>query len=180
MHRPSPPTEFLLWLDRFLGTWECDGQRYTVDRRADGWLKAESSGGKRASLQRLLANGRQVEPAPSPLGMYPVVLSQGLMRLWLKPKEFDRLREAWRVSSGMRLILATIERNIRESDEATRREKFGAMWTAGRGRRRAWTKEDVAVCKTLMEAYDSERRGGRTSRGAGPSPRRYLATIRAP
>jgi hypothetical protein len=75
MQRPALPVDFLLWLDRYVGTWDLDGQYYIVHRRADGWLEARGPGYKVALLAQLLANGKRIKPAESPLGMYPVLLS---------------------------------------------------------------------------------------------------------
>jgi hypothetical protein len=158
MQRPALRVDFLLWLDEYVGMWDCEGQRYRMDRRPDGWLEARTSDYKKAaSLKWLLANGRRIKPPTSPLGNYPVTLSQDVMRLWLKPDEFRRFREAWRVRLGMELLLQAIERNIRESDEATRRKKFEAMWAAARSRSRRWTKEDAEVSETLMAEFKSAK-----------------------
>jgi hypothetical protein len=154
MHRPALQVDFLLWLDRFVGTWKCRGKGYMIDRRPDGWLQAWSSSYKSVSLKWLLANGKRVEPPPSPLGLYPVVISQDMMKLWLKPEEFQHLREAWRVSSGMKLILRAIERSIRECDDETRREKFGQTWATRRGGQR-WTQEDSEFYKARIAEYRS-------------------------
>jgi len=78
MQRPALKVDFLLWLDRYVGTWDYDGQRYTIRRRNDGWLEAKGPDYEATVLSELLANGQRIEPAQSPLGMYPVLLSQPL------------------------------------------------------------------------------------------------------
>jgi hypothetical protein len=55
MKRPALPVEVLHWLDRYVGTWEYDGQRYIVRRRADGRLAAKGSYYNVAPLNQLLA-----------------------------------------------------------------------------------------------------------------------------
>ena len=158
MQRPALQVDFLLWLDRYVGTWEYDSQRYTIRRRNDGWLEARGPDYKIASLNELLAKGKRIEPAESPLGMYPVLLSQPLMKLWLKPDEMEHLRNAWRVGRGMRLIVKAIESNIRESDEATQRAKFEKMWLLGRRYDESWTVEDSSVYPKLMAEFEEDTR----------------------
>jgi len=156
MQLPPLQVDFLLWLDRYVGTWECDGQRYVVPRRHDGWLKARGPDHKETPLTPLFANGKRISPAQSPLGMYPVMLSANLMELWLKPDEMKRLRNAWGVGPGQKLILEAIEQNIRESDESTRRRKFEKMWLAGRGYNDPWTDDDSQVYDKLRAEYEAE------------------------
>jgi hypothetical protein len=119
-------------------------------------LEATAPDSKVALLSELLARGKRVEPPQSPLGMYPVLLSQPLMELWLKPEEMDRLRNAWRVSRGMKLIVEAIEQNIRESDEATRRAKFDKMWLLGKSYDEPWTEDDSEVYQTLLAEYEAD------------------------
>src|SRR5262249_8283273 len=91
--------------------------------------------------------------------MYPVVLYQELLEMWLTPEQYhgQNLRNAWRVGPGMRLLTRTIERNIRESDEETRRKKFEEMWHCGSGRDgEPWTEEDEEVYRTLLKEYESD------------------------
>jgi len=116
MQPMSLPTDFLLWLDRYLGTWDCDSQRYQVARRPDGWLEARTVDGRGTSLKWLLDNGKRIEPPPSPLGPHPLMIFDEMMQIWLMPDEYKCLRNAWRVGSGMKLIMEAIPRNIRESD----------------------------------------------------------------
>ena len=80
------------------------------------------------------------------------------MRIWLKPDEMEHLRNAWRVGRGMRLIVKAIERNIRESDEATRRAKFEKMWLLGRRYDESWTVEDSNVYRKLMAEFEEDTR----------------------
>jgi hypothetical protein len=96
--------------------------------------------------------------------MYPVLISQYLMELWLKPDEMNRLRNAWRVGQGMKLIVKAIEQNIRESDEATRRAKFERMWLAGRSYDEPWTEDDSEVYQTLLAEYEA----GTSKHGRNP------------
>jgi hypothetical protein len=156
MKRPALQVDFLLWLDRYVGTWAYDGQRYTIHRRSDGWLEATAPDYKVALLSELLTRGKRLEPAQSPLGMYPVALSQPLMELWLKPEELAGLRNAWRVSRGMKLIVEAIEQNIRESNEATRRAKFEKMWLLGKSYDEPWTEDDSEVYQKLLAEYEAD------------------------
>ena len=154
--KPPLPIDFLLWLDCNVGSWDCGGQQYVVSRRDDGWLWAWSKESDDVSLNWLLQNGKRVAPAESPLGMYPVALSADLMKLWLTPEQCNRLRQAWRVSTGMKIILSSIETAISECDQATRREKCGRMWAAGANEDAPWTEEDDAVYQMLMKQFTDE------------------------
>ena len=104
----------------------------------------------------MINKGKRIQPPPSPLGMYPLMISDEIMRIWLTPKEYERLRQAWRVGPGMNMILDAIERNVRENDEETRKRKLGQMWVAGRSCSKARTKEDAEVCERLMAEYKAE------------------------
>jgi hypothetical protein len=165
MQRPALQVDFLVWLDRYVGTWEFDGQQYTIRRRNDGWLEAKGPDYEVASLSDLLAKGKRIKPAQSPLGMYPILISHPLMELWLKPDEMDRLRNAWRVRLGMQLIVEAIEQNVRESDAATRRAKFEQMWLLGRSYDEPWTDEDSEVYPWLLAKYEAARA---VEEGPGP------------
>ena|SRR5262245_549036 len=156
MKRPALQVDFLLWLDRYIGTWDYNGERSTVRRREDGWLEASGPNYEVALLSELLAKGKRIEPAQSPLGMYPVLLSQPLMELWLRPDEMERLRNAWCVSRGMKLIVEAIERNIRESDNAIRRAKFEKMWLLGRSYNEPWSQDDAEVYRTLLAEFEAD------------------------
>jgi hypothetical protein len=145
-----------MWLDRYVGTWECSDQHYAVTRRPDGWLAARTVSGTPASLKWVLENGKRIQPPPSPLGVYPVMLSDTLMRVWLKPEEYERLSNAWRVGPGMQMILEAIERNVRESDDLTRKEKFGRLWAAHGSYSEPLTEEDAELCEVLMAEYRSK------------------------
>jgi hypothetical protein len=153
MQRPALQVDFLLWLDRYVGSWDIDGERHTLRRRNDGWLEARGPEYQPASLPQLLARGRRTEPAQSPLGMYPVLLSQTLMEIWLRSDQVEHLRNAWRVGPGIKLILKAIEQSIRESDEATRREKFEKMWLFGRSYDEPWSEEDSEVYERLRAEH---------------------------
>jgi hypothetical protein len=84
------------------------------------------------------------------------------MELWLKPDEREHLRGAWHVGYGMKLITRAIERNILESDEATRRAKFEKMRLFGRSYNEPWTDDDSEVYQRLLVAYEAAtRRRGR-------------------
>jgi hypothetical protein len=121
---------FLLWLQRFVGRWEAADSRYDVRRRPDGWLEAcrlEPFG--RTTLASLLASARLTELSDlRSLAPYPVVLSAALMQCWLTPEQYDRLRQAWRVSTGMRLIVETIEQNMREMSIEELADRWAAQW----------------------------------------------------
>jgi hypothetical protein len=90
--------------------------------------------------------------------MYPVLLSQPLMILLLKPDEMEHLWNAWRVGRGIKLIVKAIGRNIRESDEATQRAKFEKMWLLGRRYDESWTVEDSSVYPKLMAEFEEDTR----------------------
>jgi len=171
MKRPALQVDFLLWLHRYIGTWDYNGKRSTIRRRHDGWLQANGPNFEVALLRELLAKGKRIEPAESPLGMYPVLLSQPMMELWLRPDEMERFRNAWVVSLGRKLILEAIERNIRESDDATRRAKFEKMWLLGRSYKEPWGRDDAEVYRTLLAEFgaDTSKRGRirRTGRPVG-------------
>jgi hypothetical protein len=78
------------------------------------------------------------------------------MELWLKPEEMNRLRNAWRVGQGRKLIVEAIEQTIRECDEGTERRKFEAMWLAGRGYDEPCTEDDSEVYQTLLAEYERD------------------------
>jgi hypothetical protein len=67
MQRPALQVDFLLWLDRYVGTWDYEGQQYIVRRGEDGWLKARGPDYKHATLQPLLVKGKRIKPAESSL-----------------------------------------------------------------------------------------------------------------
>ena len=56
----------------------------------------------------------------------------------------------------MKLIVEAIERNIRESDEATRRAKFEAMWLFGWSDGEPWTEDDAEVYGRLWAEYEAD------------------------
>jgi hypothetical protein len=169
MKRPALQVDFLLWLNRYIGTWDYNGKRSSIRRRKDGWLEARGPNYEVALLSELLAKGKRIEPAQSPLGMYPVLLNQPLMKLWLRPDEMERLRNAWRVSRGMKHIVEAIERNIRESDDVTRRAKFEKMWLLGRSYKEPWSRDDAEVYRTLLAEFEADTsKHGRIRRTGRP------------
>jgi hypothetical protein len=86
-------------------------QRFIVRRRDNPVVRCTGVHPTVGPPNRLLAQGRRVEPGQNPLGMYSVLISYALMELWLKPDEMERLRNAWRVGAGMKLIVEALECN---------------------------------------------------------------------
>jgi hypothetical protein len=121
---------FLLWLQQFVGRWEAADAQYDVRRRPDGWLEAyrlEPFG--RTALSELLPSAHLAEPSGlRSLAPYPVVLSAPMMQGWLTPEQVDRLRQAWRVGTGMRLIVETIEQNMREMSVEELADRWPSQW----------------------------------------------------
>jgi len=126
---PLRDPAFLLGLGRFTGEWTTPRRTLHVDRRPDGWLSAHvAESSVHASLTTVLRDGTWQSPPPSPLGFYPVVLSQSLVSLWLSPEEQSRFRYAWAVREGQRILLETIERRIAELPESDRNARWLAWW----------------------------------------------------
>ncbi len=80
------------------------------------------------------------------------------MRLLIWPTESVCSRHPARL---VRTLIGTIERNIVESDEATRLENLGRMWVAGVKRSAPWTQEDIEVYDALLTEYRSDAHTGR-------------------
>ena len=106
--------KFLLWLGRFVGEWRTSETRAQIDRRSDGWLKARGLPEYDAiPLDAVILAGTLVRPPDSPLSLYPVRLSRPLMKLWLSAEKLSPLSNAWRVSTGMDMILKAIATDSR-------------------------------------------------------------------
>ena len=122
---------FLFWLARFVGTWKL-GAEALVQRRDDGFLEARLvEGYRQVPLASALGIGEFVKPAEGPLGPRPVKLSHALMHHWLTAEEMARLRNAWRVGVGSRLILEAIERRMAAMNPSQREARWLEWWTAG-------------------------------------------------
>src|SRR5262245_17521398 len=112
---------------------------------------AEVRRGDPKSLPWIFANAELTEPAISPLGPYPVGLSDSLMRLWLAPEIYERLRGAGNVGRGMDKILTAIEEAMRSADPQTFRDKKCAMWNSVP--EDAITAEDEVLLKKLLKDF---------------------------
>ena len=122
---------FLFWLAQFVGTWKL-GAEALVQRRDDGFLEARLvEGYRQVPLASALGIGEFVKPAEGPLGPRPVKLSHALMRHWLTAEETARLRNAWRVGVGMRLIVEAIERRMAAMNQSEREARWLEWWAAG-------------------------------------------------
>ena len=124
-YRPS----FLIWLDRFPGVWDREGERLEIGRRDDGLLWARDKEGKRQPLVDLVSGGwSKIEPPPGPLGMRPVMLSGRLIALWLEPEVAKKFAYAMFVSSGPRILMEKIETVINETPLELRERKWLSLW----------------------------------------------------
>jgi len=122
---------FLFWLGQFVGTWKL-GAEALVQRRDDGFLEARLiEGSRQVPLASALGIGGFVKAAEGPLGPRPVKLSHSLMRHWLTAEEMARLRNAWRVGVGMRLIAEAIEQRMAAMNQSEREARWLEWWAAG-------------------------------------------------
>jgi len=122
--------DFMLWLDRFVGTWAAGEQKFLVGRRRDGWLEAWNVTKKESvSLTWVFSHAEWIKPPAGPLGPLPACLSERLMQIWLSPEQCNQLRGAGNVGRGINLIYETVEKAMATCDPANRREKLMATWS---------------------------------------------------
>lgn len=144
---------FLLWLGQFVGQWKLKGE-LNVHRRNDGLLEAHSADWrKKVPLGSVFRGGKFVKQPKSPLGTYPVVLSDSLMKLWLTPEEYLHLRNAWHVSTGMKMILTAIEKRILELPKGERDRRWLAWWKAWTRSGPSLSSRDLATHRMLYRRY---------------------------
>jgi hypothetical protein len=123
---------FLLWLGQFVGEWKLQEFEVEVRRRDDGFIEANSLPGyEQVPLGLVLEKGKFVKPAESPLGPYPVGLSDRLLHHWLPAEEAARFHGAWHVGIGRRQMLEAIERRIAEMPQSEREARWLEWWAAG-------------------------------------------------
>lgn len=153
-YRPS----FLIWLDRFPGVWDREGERLTIGRRDDGLLWARNKEGKRQPLVDLVSDGwSRIEPPPGPLGMRPVMLSGRLIALWLEPEVAKKFAYAMFVSSGPRILLEKIEAVINETPLELRERKWLSWWKYHAEQApEVMTPEDLAEHHRLFEWFQND------------------------
>jgi hypothetical protein len=144
---------FLLWLGEFLGEWKLEGEvQVQVRRREDGFLRTLSLDGN-VPLGSVLRRGELVERPESPLGPYPVALSEALMSLWLAPERCLRLRGAGRVGAGQRIMLKALEESIAQTPQPQRDRRWLAWWTAGAASLPPLSDRDSATHRMLYRRY---------------------------
>src|SRR6266498_1902060 len=110
---PYPLSEgFLHCLAKYLGNWSDGESKFRISRRSDGWLEAwrtDSTETAEVPVGVVLRGAKKVSEPESPLGPYPIVVSEELMHTWLTPEEFERLRGGIHVSVGRKTIVESIE-----------------------------------------------------------------------
>lgn len=147
---------FLLWLERFVGEWKLKDE-IQVSRRDDGLLEAVSvdKGFKRVPLSPAIDKGEFIKPPKSPLGPYPVMLSIPLMWHWLPQKDFKKLKDAWHVGAGIKLILKAMERRIKAMSKAKRDKRWLEWWAQEAKTAPRMSPKDKATHLTLYRRYKS-------------------------
>src|SRR5579872_6047610 len=122
--------DFMLWLDKFVGTWSEGERQFLVGRRRDGWLEAWNATKKESgSLAWVLSHATRIKAPAGPLGPLPACLSERLMQIWLSPEQCYQLRGAGNVGRGINLIYDAVENAMASCDPANRREKLMATWS---------------------------------------------------
>jgi hypothetical protein len=154
------PDAFLHWLSKYLGDWSDGVSSFQIYRRSDGWIQAHRFGGTEVPgsvpVGLVLRNAKKVREPESPLGPYPIVLSQEMMRTWLTPEEFDRLRGGVHVSTGRNMILERIHQRIR----TTPRDKVRALeaegWARGVSTQLGIQESEESIVLELLREYQTE------------------------
>jgi hypothetical protein len=113
-------------------------------------------GVKKIPLGNVLDKGEFVKPPKSPLGPYPVVLSIDLMQHWVPPKDFEQLRGAWHIGSGIKLILETMEGRIKELSRAKRDKLWLEWWAKEAEYALRLSPKDKVAHMTLYHRYKRE------------------------
>ncbi len=144
---------FLFWLGKFLGDWNLKGE-YQVRRRDDGFLETLYFGkGKAKPLKSVLRDGKRVKRAMNPLGPYPAVISDPLMRLWLPKEEYSRLQNAWHVGRGRTQIVDAIEKSIKEFPKSERDKRWLWWWEGKDPSLKALSRRDNTTHRVLYRQY---------------------------
>jgi hypothetical protein len=148
---------FLFWLEKFLGEWELGGL-VQVSRRYDGFLEAFALGGKREkpSIGLVIKKGKLVKPAQSPLGPYPIMLSERLMYHWLSAEEAERLKAALHVGSGREIVIRKIEEQIAQMTPEERKARWLEWWEAWAGELAPLSEEETRAHQDLFRQYRLE------------------------
>ncbi|MGI9078314.1 MAG: hypothetical protein ACR2G6_13450 [Gemmatimonadaceae bacterium] len=156
---------FLLWLDRYLGSWRVGVHEFVISRNASGWLVGRDIAGKRVPLAKIIRKGTRSESRVDPftlgrppsLSARPVVVSQKLMDSWMVETERERFRGALRLSEGREKILELIERRIREKEEEQKRLGYLTRWADTLGRT-TLPGGDRRLLEDLLTEHESGRR----------------------
>jgi hypothetical protein len=74
-----PPSDFLVWLEQYVGHWRFGTQSFKVRRRGDGWLEARTLNGSKADVSHILRNGEKVDETEVRRGIHPVEMAEPMM-----------------------------------------------------------------------------------------------------
>lgn len=148
--------DFLLWLGQFLGTWKTERYREKVQvcRRKDGFL--ETFPRSKVALGSVIRHGKLVLRPKSRLGPYPIELSADLMSHWLAPEVYERLKEAWRVGPGMKMIMDALEKSIAKLSQPERDQRWLEWWAANAESLPPLSKAAVASHRMLYRRYSRD------------------------
>jgi hypothetical protein len=158
---PYPlPEGFLHWLSKYLGDWSDGESSFQIYRRSDGWIQAHRFGGTEkpgsVPVGLVLREAKKIREPESPLGPYPIILSQEMMLTWLTPEEFDRLRGGVHVSVGRKMILECIHQRIRITPRDTVRARLAEGWARGASRQEGIPESEESIVLELLRQYQTE------------------------
>lgn len=155
---------FLHWLAKYLGDWSDGESKFRIARRTDGWLEAWRIGATEIAevpVGVALRDAKKVSDPESPLGPYPIVVSEELMHTWLTPEDFERLRGGIHVSVGRKTIVESIEHRMRTLPPETVRALEARSWARGAREEEGIPESEESVVLELLRQYQTELHASR-------------------